>query len=89
MVDIGIYPLYIAISLFGKPDNVQSECTKLPSGVDGCGNILLSYHQTYQLQGVISHSKISSGENVGEIQGELGRIVWHHSSIFSWVKYKH
>ena len=96
LVDIGIYPLYAAISLFGKPDKIQSQCTKLSSGVDGCGDVLLSYDQlsdkrlnngkSSQLQAVISHSKVSSGENVGELQGELGRIVWQHSSEFNQVK---
>ena len=86
LVDIGIYPLYVAISLFGKPDNAQSQCNKLSSGVDGCGDILLSYKDAFQLQAVISHSKVSSGENIGEVQGELGRVVWHHSSLFNEVK---
>ncbi|MDT0602721.1 Gfo/Idh/MocA family protein [Thalassotalea castellviae] len=86
LVDIGIYPLYAAISLFGEPDNVQSQCTKLASGVDGCGDVLLSYEKSWQLQAVISHSKVSSGENIGELQGENGRIVWQHSSEFNQVK---
>lgn len=86
LVDIGIYPLYAAISLFGMPDNIQSQCAKLPSGVDGCGDVLLSYEKSLQLQAVISHSKVSSGENIGELQGEKGRIVWQHSSEFKQVK---
>ena len=91
LVDIGIYPLYAAISLFGMPDKVQSQCSKLASGVDGCGDVILSYDQlsyenSLQLQAVISHSKVSSGENIGELQGELGRIVWQHSSEFDQVK---
>lgn len=86
LVDIGIYPLYAAISLFGMPDKIQSQCSKLASGVDGCGDVILSYEKSLQLQAVISHSKVSSGENVGELQGELGRIVWQHSSEFNQVK---
>jgi predicted dehydrogenase len=86
LVDIGIYPLYAAISLFGVPDEIHSQCTKLSSGVDGCGDVLLSYNKTIQLQAVISHSKVSSGENIGELQGEQGRIVWRHSSEFNQVK---
>lgn len=86
LVDIGIYPLYAAISLFGMPDSINSQCAKLASGVDGCGDVLLDYKNDYQLQAIISYSKISSGENIGELQGELGRIVWQHSSIFEHVK---
>lgn len=86
LVDIGIYPLYAAISLFGMPDKIHSQCSKLSSGVDGCGDVILSYEKTLQLQAVISHSKVSSGENIGELQGESGRIVWQHSSEFNQVK---
>lgn len=86
LVDIGIYPLYAAVSLFGMPNNIQSQCTKLPSGVDGCGDVLLSYEKSSQVQAIISHSKVSSGENIGELQGEKGRLVWQHSSEFNQVK---
>jgi predicted dehydrogenase len=86
LVDIGIYPLYAALSLFGMPDSINSQCTKLASGVDGCGDVLLDYKNDNQLQAIISYSKISSGENIGELQGELGRIVWQHSSVFEQVK---
>ncbi len=87
LMDIGIYPLYAAISLFGMPDNMLSAGTKLSSGVDGCGELLLDYQGdrqgVHQIQASISYSKISNGDNIGEIQGELARITWHHSSVFN------
>lgn len=87
LMDIGIYPLYVAISLFGEPKSIQSNAIKLPSGVDGCGDLLLNFrYGTDDVLAVISHSKVSTGENVGEIQGEKGRIVWQHSSTFNDVK---
>ena len=84
------YPLFAAISLFGMPANLLSAGTKLSSGVDGCGELLLDYQGDsqgdHQMQASISYSKISNGDNIGEIQGELARITWHHSSVFNTVE---
>ncbi|GAA0823473.1 Gfo/Idh/MocA family oxidoreductase [Colwellia sp. D2M02] len=94
LMDIGIYPLYPIIDLFGLPNKVASQCSKLASGVDGYGDVLLSYSdhsvnaqgiaQT-ELQGLISYSKVSHGANLGELQGDKGRINWQHSSLFNEV----
>ena len=84
LMDIGIYPLYLAIDLFGIPDNVSSQCYKLPSGVDGYGDVLLTYN-TPQVQVHVSHSKLSHGVNIGELQGENGYLTWRHSSLFNEV----
>ncbi|NTS78599.1 Gfo/Idh/MocA family oxidoreductase [Catenovulum sp. SM1970] len=86
LVDIGIYPLYPVIDLFGLPSEINSQAHKLASGVDGCGDVILSYqNDQHSLQAVITHSKISNGANVCEIQGEKGRIFWQHPSLFHEV----
>lgn len=73
LVDIGIYPLYPLLDIFGLPDKISSQCSKLASGVDACGDVLLSYDkQDLQLQAVVSHSKVSNSINSCELQGELG-----------------
>ncbi len=71
LLDLGIYPLYIVIALWGAPRSVHASGVLLESGVDGAGDVLLNYPDK---QAVISYSKISQGENITEIQGELGRI---------------
>jgi len=71
LVDLGIYPLGLLISLWGKPDKVLASGILLDSGVDGAGDLLLSYTDK---QAVISYSKINNGDNISEFQGELGRI---------------
>jgi len=50
---------------------VHASGVLLETGVDGAGDVLLNYADK---QAVISYSKISQGENITEIQGELGRI---------------
>ncbi|WP_372859880.1 Gfo/Idh/MocA family protein [Pseudoalteromonas sp.] len=71
LLDLGIYPLYLVIALWGAPRSVHASGVLLESGVDGAGDVLLNYPDK---QAVISYSKISQGENITEIQGELGRI---------------
>lgn len=71
LVDLGVYPLYLLIALWGAPNSVQASGILLETGVDGAGDVLLNYTDK---QAVISYSKISQGDNITEIQGELGRI---------------
>ena len=71
LVDLGIYPLYIPIALWGVPDKVSANGVLLETGVDGAGDLLLNYKDK---NAVISYSKISQGDNISEIQGEKGRI---------------
>ncbi|MDO6462989.1 Gfo/Idh/MocA family protein [Pseudoalteromonas carrageenovora] len=71
LVDLGIYPLYLLIALWGAPNSVSASGVLLDTGVDGAGDVLLNYADK---QAVISYSKISQGDNITEIQGELGRM---------------
>jgi predicted dehydrogenase len=92
LMDIGIYPLYLAIDLFGLPTEISSQGYKLPTGVDGYGDLLLDYTtiesvendtNKTSLQAHISYSKLSNGTNICELQGENGYLTWQHSSLFN------
>ena len=91
LMDIGIYPLYLAIDLFGLPTAITGQCYKLPTGVDGYGDVLLNYispdsdNEQADLQAHICYSKLSNGSNICEIQGEKGHLIWQHSSLFNEV----
>lgn len=82
LMDIGIYPLYLAVDLFGVPSEINNNCYKLPSGVDGYGELLLTYNQN-SVQAQISYSKLSNGSNICELQGENGYLTWQHASLFN------
>ena len=43
LADLGVYPLYAAISWFGVPESSHYFCTKIATGVDGKGTIILRY----------------------------------------------
>ncbi|WP_141433154.1 Gfo/Idh/MocA family protein [Bacillus sp. 03113] len=72
LMDIGIYCIYPAVVLFGKPKEVKASGLLLDSGVDGEGSILLKYEDK---EVIITHSKITQSFLPSEIQGEKGSIV--------------
>ena len=84
LVDLGVYPLYILIALWGAPNSVQASGILLETGVDGAGDVLLNYSDK---QAVISYSKISQGDNFTEIQGEKGRIRIEAVSLLKRVQF--
>ena len=43
LADLGVYPLYAALSWFGVPSSSHYFCTKIATGVDGKGTIILRY----------------------------------------------
>lgn len=77
LLDIGIYPLYHAMALFGNPDSVTASTQLLSTGVDGSGGAILGYGDKNI---VIQYSKCTQGINPSEIQGEDGSITYEGGS---------
>ncbi|WP_368073004.1 Gfo/Idh/MocA family protein [Virgibacillus salinus] len=73
LVDLGVYPLSVAIALFGQPENISYFPVKLKSGVDGNGTLVLTYSD---FTCTILCSKISNSFNSCEIQGEQGTLIF-------------
>ncbi|MEK3883007.1 Gfo/Idh/MocA family oxidoreductase [Paenibacillus sp. PL2-23] len=71
LMDIGIYCIYPAVVLFGRPASVKAQAYMLESGVDGEGSLLLGYEG---MDAVLMHSKITNSFVPNEIQGELGNL---------------
>ena len=63
LMDLGIYPVSLAIHLFGKPDRVTATGELLDCGVDVRGTVILSYDSGEHdgLEVVCLHSKTSPG----------------------------
>ncbi|NLC54678.1 MAG: Gfo/Idh/MocA family oxidoreductase [Erysipelothrix sp.] len=78
IMDIGIYPLSLAMGLFGKPKSVFANAYLLSSKVDGLGTMILNYSDK---EVIIMHSKIVDQLLLSEIQGEDGTIQFDHASI--------
>lgn len=72
LMDIGIYCIYPAVALFGRPHSIKAAGYMLASGVDGEGSILLQYDK---MDAVLMHSKITHSSLPNEIQGEDGSLI--------------
>ncbi|WCK52640.1 Gfo/Idh/MocA family oxidoreductase [Aneurinibacillus sp. Ricciae_BoGa-3] len=83
LMDIGIYCIYPAVVLFGKPEAVKATGVMLDSGVDGEGTVLLQYKD---MDAVTMHSKITDSYIPSEIQGEAGSILIDKISTAEGVK---
>lgn len=72
LYDIGVYPLYFVVAMFGEPEEYMGASYLVESGVDGYGNIILKYPDKIAS---IVYSKITESKGPSEIQGELGSII--------------
>jgi len=72
LADIGIYPLHMAVSLFGAPERLSAKSIFLENGFEACGNIILEYPDS--IVGIV-YSKISASVNPSVIEGEGGSLT--------------
>ncbi|MCO7175333.1 Gfo/Idh/MocA family protein [Sporolactobacillus kofuensis] len=75
--DLGVYPLYVAIALFGEPKDVAYYPIKLSSGVDGSGTMVLVYESFIC---TLLCSKIAHSDAPSEIHGEKGSLRINNAS---------
>ena len=70
--DIGVYPLWLAIELFGAPKTLKSEKKYLSNGFLGMGTSILGYEDKLLS---VTYSKITDGVSPSVIEGELGSVI--------------
>ncbi|SES98023.1 Predicted dehydrogenase [Oceanobacillus limi] len=75
LMDLGVYPLSMAIDLFGSPADIDYFPVKLRNGIDGSGTLVLSYTDFHI---TIMCSKIAQGTIPSEIHGEEGTLTMDH-----------
>lgn len=75
LVDLGVYPIYIAVALFGEPERVSYHPLMLRTGVDGSGTLVLHYADFHC---TIVFSKMSQAFISCEIHGEQGTLQFNH-----------
>lgn len=78
-MDIGVYPLFLAISMFGNPENINAGGLILEKGkgIDAQGNINMYYKD---MDVTVLFSKISDSFVPSEIMGEKGSLIIEHPS---------
>ncbi len=72
LYDLGVYPVYTAVALFGKPNGCHYFCTKVKTGVDGIGVIVFRYSG---FDVVMQTGKIADSFLPSEIYGSKGTIL--------------
>lgn len=71
LMDIGVYNVYLAAALFGKPDRIVSAAQFLESGADANGSALLTYPgKTVTL----TYSKVGQNYSPSEIIGDKATL---------------
>lgn len=82
IMDLGVYPLSLIVTLFGKPQTISANCVKLETGVDASFQAILSYSD---FSVVVMASKASDTKLHCEISGEKGSIQVPHPSLLDDV----
>jgi scyllo-inositol 2-dehydrogenase (NADP+) len=84
LTDLGVYPLSMAIDLFGEPRNLDYYPVMLDNGVDGSGTLVLDYKSFIV---TILCSKITQAIMPSEVQGEDGTITIDHIAPISKISH--
>jgi len=72
LMDLGLYCVYAAIDLFGRPKKITSSAGFLSSGADGYGSAILDYSDK---QVTLTYSKTGESRAGSEILGDEGTIT--------------
>lgn len=87
ILDIGIYPIFLAYLILGMPDKIIAKAHYFESGADSQVSIIFDYKNA---QAVLFSSFNSSSKREAKISGTLGEIVvdqpWNEASTFSLYK---
>lgn len=90
LLDIGIYPLFLAYQLLGMPKDIKASAHLTKGGVDQQLAILLTYETSH----AILYSSFAHDEDMrATIAGDAGEIYidnrWHESPKLALVKSEH
>jgi predicted dehydrogenase len=72
LLDLGVYPIALTLSLFGSPQTVSGRWSAAPTGVDMSADVTLGYEG---FQARLSCSFDRNGTNRLIIEGETGSLV--------------
>lgn len=84
LVDVGVYPVTFAVTLFGEPTAQTYAPYICRTGVDGGGMIILRY-KNFGVQ--INNSKVYTSTAPTEIYGEKGTLILDTTAGISSIKH--
>ncbi len=89
LLDIGIYPIFLAYLLLGNPIKINATAHFFESGADSQLGMIFNYKNA---QALLYSSFISNSKRVAKISGTLGEIIidepWNETDSFSIQKDK-
>lgn len=80
LMDLGIYPVYTAVALFGEPEEVYYFAQKIATGVDGNGTIIFRYPD-FDVTILVAKNAVSSYEV--EVYGENETLIFDHVTMLN------
>ncbi|HEY9169587.1 MAG TPA: Gfo/Idh/MocA family oxidoreductase [Lutibacter sp.] len=87
ILDIGIYPIFLAYLILGIPDKIIAKAQFYESGADSQVSMIFDYKNA---QAVLFSSFKSNSKRIAKISGTLGEIIidspWNEASSFSVFK---
>ncbi len=87
ILDIGIYPIFLAYLILGIPDKIIAKAHFYESGADSQVSMIFDYKNA---QAVLFSSFKSNSKRIAKISGTLGEIIidspWNEASSFSVFK---
>ena len=83
LMDIGVYNLYLAAALFGKPEGILSDAVFLDNGADAAGSAILRYPG---LSVSMCYSKVGQQFAPSEIIGDEGTLSMESISQLTGIK---
>lgn len=79
LMDLGIYCVYAAVDMFGKPKTVKATASYLYNGADGSGSAIFEYES---FPAVLSYSKTGQSATPCEIIGDKGSILIERVGLY-------
>jgi predicted dehydrogenase len=83
LMDLGVYLVYAAVALFGKPNDCQYYSQKIRTGVDGTGTIIFRY-EGFDLTMITG--KVSDSFAKAEFYGEKGTVVANSVALIDEIR---
>lgn len=87
ILDIGIYPIFLAYLILGMPDKIIAKAHYFESGADSQVSIIFDYKNA---QAILFSSFNSNSKRIAKISGTSGEIIidnpWNEASTFSLIK---
>jgi predicted dehydrogenase len=75
LLDIGIYPIFLSLSVLGIPGQIEADATFFDSGADSACNIRLAYENHVEAR--LQCSFLKDTPTAATIFGEHGKLIIH------------